>query len=324
MKVVFNPINCTGLGHLTRSFCIATELRKIESDAFILFATDCPNTDLLNAEFPCLRLPLADNPINQVNYPPTYVVPALVNERLIITAIQQVKPDVIVFDYKLSPEILRRSRDVGSKNVLVLRKKKRDLLAETFEQLAEFKHFFDRVIVPHLPGEFGDYPAHLNGLFQFVGPIVKEPRPGAEERLRRRYQLAEEDFLITATCGGGGYSVDADRFIETVQQALLAIADRLPSARLILSVGPLCRDNRAWLSHSRVTVTEYEQDLMTLFKLSKVVVSQAGYNAINEILVARSRRLSFRHAGAAMISSSARRIYGRWALRSWRTATTRT
>jgi UDP-N-acetylglucosamine:LPS N-acetylglucosamine transferase len=142
----------------------------------------------------------------------------------------------------------------------------------------------DAVIVPHSPEEFRcDLPGWLLERACFVGPIVRQPDPMAQEKLRRKYELAPGDFLLVSTCGGGGFVGQEESFFATVWDVQSRIAPELPNLRHVVVRGP--NSHKTLQAPPGVILVDTEPDMVSLLALSDLVIAEGGYNTVNEIRV---------------------------------------
>ena len=142
------------------------------------------------------------------------------------------------------------------------------------------------MIVPHTVAEFEyELPSWLRRRSLFVGPIVRRPNGVAIHRLREKYSLASDDFVLVTTAGGGGLDDDARRLFVVAEAVHRRIGDR--KFRHIVVRGP----NSALpcqIVDQRMTVVDTEPDLVSLFAISDLVVSAGGYNSVNEIRLTKA------------------------------------
>ncbi len=283
MRTVFYPINGVGLGHINRTACIARELKKVDRNAYIFFVTDSPHTQFIEKDFPLLRLPLPDNPINLINNEESKVFPSRMNENIFLKALSEVRPHAVVYDYKISLKALKYAESQNIKNILILRKKKEELMDEAYGQILKFG-LFDKIIVPHEREEFGKFPSDLESRLEFVGPIMREVNPEEKNNLINKYDLRDSDFVISACCGGGGFTPETNKFLASVSKAYSSVNKRIDNLKTILIAGPLYKGINALKFDKEIKYTTFEPNLRELFELSHLAIIQGGYNTINEII----------------------------------------
>ncbi len=144
-----------------------------------------------------------------------------------------------------------------------------------------------RVIVPHTEKEFGyDLPAWLLEKTVFAGPIVRRPQVNEAVRLRKKYGISPDDFVLISTPGGGGFDKDAALFFDAVCEAHRRVVARIPNLKHIVILGPVSSADIGPVDdHMQVVGTEPE--LVSLFSIANVIVSAGGYNSVQEIRLTR-------------------------------------
>ncbi|MFH1850211.1 MAG: glycosyltransferase [archaeon] len=247
MRVLFYAVNGMGLGHIMRSLTVAKEL-----DAHTLFVTNSVSAHIIEEHgFPYVRLPLDYNQYTKA--PKASVSPDLAS-RFFNSIILDYSPDVIVYDTHYPSQSLEFSHRLGVKNVLILRR-----LADHFLPNIDLSKF-SRVLVAEHRGlvNLPDSALSLPNV-SVIGPIVRTPKHSG-------YQAARPIVLVTA---GGGGQEDADQFIKLAKGALSGL-----DAEVICIGGPNSGS------------PNYEANLPGLMQISRLVIAQAGYNTVNEIIQA--------------------------------------
>ena len=263
--LLFQAHSRRGLGHLARGLNIANEVRALATGAEITFhvsndaaASCCPSS------YRCIIERGANQAISWAE------------------ACRQVEPDVSVFDTVLRPEDVAAAT---SRRVFVLRKTygtRHDALLSS--AALEQMHL---VIVPHGEEEFDSpLPAHIRKRTAFVGPIVRLPTRAGKEAIRRKYDIAPGDFVLTSTAGGGGFTETASRVFQAARAAHALLRPLLPTLRHVVVLGPQCTLPVDPLPG--MTVVRSEPELVNLFALSSLVVAESGYNTVNELRVVKT------------------------------------
>jgi UDP-N-acetylglucosamine:LPS N-acetylglucosamine transferase len=143
-------------------------------------------------------------------------------------------------------------------------------------------------VIPHDREEFGyELPAALEARAVFTGPIVRQTDPAGQARVRARYGIAGATPIVTSTVGGGGFADSASWLLDVTVAAHDRLAARLRGLTHIVVNGPLASAAALGDPHADAArgliVVDHEPDLVDLFALSRLVVSEAGYNTVQEI-----------------------------------------
>jgi predicted glycosyltransferase len=193
------------------------------------------------------------------------------------------KPTLVVFDTMLpgdwaddpTPRAFVWRRSVGERHAAIL----------ASDQLRRARV----LVVPHAPEEFGhELPPELARRAVFTGPIVRGTTREGQAQVRARYGLSEDTPLITSTVGGGGFDASAAWLLDVALAAHDRMAAGIPRLRHLVFRGPLaasasrCRDDKRNIA-AGLTIVDSDPDLVHLIALSRLVVSEAGYNSVNEI-----------------------------------------
>jgi len=273
MRIAFHAINGVGLGHLARAVSLASAIRELVHDARILLLTNARDTSLLtSAGLDFVQLPPR---LCEPHADPLRVrtaLPAPLEHAALVAALDTFRPELVVFDTHAPMGIVRHSTSLGARAVLVLRELRPEALRAFVASGAALA--FDRIVVPHEPGEMdltplADLPVAL------VGPIVRaiaprEPRPASTP-------------LVVAIAGGGGQPVDARRYMRAVADAHLLARARFPTLETVLVTGPYGEAPANIERYPGLEVAPSSPDIGALLGEATLVVSQAGYNAIAEI-----------------------------------------
>ena len=308
MRVAFHTINGVGLGHVARAVNIASSIRDLVPDVRLLLLTNARDTSLITrAGLDFVKLPPR---LNEPHAAPTRVrtaLPESLERAALIAALDAFGPDLVVFDTHAPMDIVRHTAALGARAVLVLRELRPEALRAFAASTGPLA--FDRIVVPHEPGEMDLSP--LAGLpVALVGPIV---RPVVRQASRPATAP-----LVVATAGGGGQPVDARRYVRAVADAHLLARARFPALETVLVTGPYGETPANVEPYAGLTIERSVADLGALLGQATLVISQAGYNAIAEIRALekpailvpahrkaedqRGRALRLVRAGAAVIS----------------------
>lgn len=260
-RFLFRIPNRRGLGHLMRGLNISRELVRLRPGARILFYVRTPPPAVLwDSRFEYRVEGEAEG------------------YRDWAEATRSFAADVVIYDTTLPDEWEQEYGQAG--RAYILRKWREERQDEVLAH--PLLRHMDAVIVPHTPEEWDlAPPAWLRSRLSFVGPIVRLPEAAAQQRLRARYALRAGDFVLTSTCGGGGFEAQADRFFRTVWQVHAALAAVLPELRHIVVKGP--NYAKALAPPPGVLLVDTEPDMINLLAISDLVIAEGGYNTVNEI-----------------------------------------
>ena len=267
-RLLFQSRNRRGLGHLMRGLNLARAIRRQDPATEIVFYARHHSAEALCE--PDFRAIVEGDADGMRQWP---------------EVVHAVAPDVVVYDTMLPADPAEVDAAPAARRVFVMRKVRDDKQADVLSH--PFLQQVDLVLVPHTRDEFGHtLPASLDRKTAFVGPIVRLPDPGRQDRVRSAYHLAPGDFVVTSTVGGGGFADQAEAFFATVYAIHRALEQRLPRLRHIVVQGPNFGGVLAPLPG--MTVVEYEPDLIDLLATSDLAIAEGGYNTVNEIRVART------------------------------------
>ena len=265
-RVLFHCPGRRGLGHLVRGLNLARELSALDSSASSFFYTEGEAIALCGGEFPHFVEPDRSGS----SWP---------------DVVEDFGPDVIVYDTLLPECFPHAELSAAPRSVYVMRKCRPARQQEIFQhpRLQEV----DLILIPHTPSEFGyEVPVDLVGKSVFTGPITRAPSSEAKQRLREKYGLRRQEFLLTSTAGGGGFLEETRSFFAAVAKIHRRLARGLDGFRHLVIRGPNFREPLPALEG--MTTLEFELEAMSLFAISNLVVAQGGYNTVNEIRLAKA------------------------------------
>lgn len=286
IRIAFHAINGIGLGHLVRTISIAAELPALVPGVERLVVTSAREVSLLVASgIDFVQLPPR---LDEPHADPRRVhaaLPGPLEEAALIAAFTAFAPDLVVFDTHAPVRVVQRLTALGVRSVLVLRELRPEALRGFVASEAALA--FDRIVVPHDPGEvdlaaFGELPVTV------VGPVVRAmPRAGAVDGVvpgPRTETLAGPGApLVVALAGGGGQPVDARRYLRAVADAHLLARARIPGLETVLVTGPYAGAPAHLEGFVGLTTVAIAPDLPALLARAQLVISQAGYNAVAEL-----------------------------------------
>jgi len=261
-RVLFRSHNRRGLGHLMRALNVAREIRAISPGAGIVLHTRNPST----AQFcpPDVEWVLDDgnDPANGWH-----------------ATLRAVDPDVVVYDTMIPDDPYTEPIPAAARVAYVMRR-----CADERHQAIVESAFLERVdvaVVPHDRDEFDrPVPDSIADRLVFVGPIVRAPDPVRAACLRARHGLDGATRVIVSSAGGGGFAETAEPFFDGVWDAHRRLGGD-PGLRHVVVLGPHNGGAREALPGMRLVKSE--PDLVDLFALADLVISEGGYNSVNEI-----------------------------------------
>jgi spore coat polysaccharide biosynthesis predicted glycosyltransferase SpsG len=279
--VLFQAPNHVGLGHLNRMSCIADALRSLDPAVRPLFVIDGHSHGVLESfKLPHFSLPHHSHLLDRETWP-LWTTPEIwrMSTALADSILDTSGAALIVYDSFPSLSfiwpVLRRK----IKTVLIIRKM-RDL--DTYLESPRMRPLLQSgcsVIVPHDKDEFL-LPEPLNVQAVYVGPIVK-PLP-VQHFVPPLHAELNRQRIIVITAGGGGAPGTSEYFNRCLQ-AFGKLRSKLDNIVAYLVTGPLFSD---WSNLSllpEVRIIPFDPQLATTCSKADLVVSQAGYNSVNEL-----------------------------------------
>lgn len=271
MRVLFHAINGIGLGHLARTTTLAIEVRALGHDVLVL--TSALDTSLLQkAALDFVRLPPR---LSEPHVSPERSLLSL-DKRLEHKAIQAILevffPDIVVFDTHPPPWLVHHVRSIGARATLVLRELRPQYLDHLLQ--GDLLRRFDRILIPH---ERTEVDEHLFPWFlpiSLEGPVLRpmNTQPASPPTGRP---------LLVVAAGGGGQPVETRRFFQAAADAHWLLRNKFPTIETALIQGPYgCTPKRI---PPGVRLLGALPDPSPWLLAADLVISQAGYNTIQEI-----------------------------------------
>jgi len=203
--------------------------------------------------------------------------------------LQHFSPDVVIFDTVMPKGLSKQVLPERCRYVFVMRKglSAKDEAILLHPLLART----DLILIPHSLEDFGeDLPVHLQQKSAFVGPIIRPPDEAAQGRLKTKYGLKDEAFLLTSTIGGGGFE-QAEAFFKKVFEIHRRLMKADTRLRHIVVLGPHFK--AAPVALEGMDLCTLEPQLTDLIALSDVVIAEGGYNTVNEIRLTKTPAIFF-------------------------------
>ena len=270
MKILFYVVNGEGLGHLNRSIIIADMLKKAMPHLDIAFMT--------NSKF--------NYWLDQKGY--TYFKIEKKNYyEEIYNIITDYKPNAIIWDASYNTGILGTTFNFPLKHIFVFRKYKNNLI-DKFIKSSDYEHI-DLILLPHSIDEFKGYsvpPKILESLsnsekIKFIGPLVRKLKINSD--VSKKYKIINNQLVILASAGGGGDKKSKEYF-----DLNLKLKENLTNENInfIIISGP-------YNKIPNDSVVKFEQNFLELMNCADLVISQVGYNTINELIYTKTPSLLY-------------------------------
>ena len=287
MKLLVHAINGVGLGHLTRTLEIAKALRLQKKDISIVFVTNCAfPRPLVRAGFKVYRL--AYNAKLVLEGRLSYEAYLKSNYLRISAIIKKEQPDVVMMDSEFNAALVEDCRKNRIKTCFVLRDANNEKMDSLCRKGALGRVDLVLAAVTSQQLAFAQRDALVRqGNVHFVGPIIKNAGP-----LNKEGQKGVLRILILFSAGA---DIPGNRELFGRVSEFLAEAKkkkmRVGEKKLEISIitGPYFKERSCDLHgfpHKR-----FVDDLPSVMAGADLVISPAGYNLINEIIVTKTPAL---------------------------------
>lgn len=272
MRILFQPSNGIGLGHVSRLLAIAEALRQQSQECRILFAVEPGVQALLGSEkFPQVVIPAPKELLKECWGEWPEEDREGIYRGVAQGIIEGFRPDLVVFDTFPNRLVAYCVLEAAVPFVMCVRHVKE------FRAYADLTHPMltaaRSIIVPHDTFQ-EDFPQALRTKSTVVGTIVRYSPPGPTASVIAR------DVLITS--GGGGYP-ETVRFLNLAAHAFALAKERKPKVTGLLVPGPLFREWSQLEPATGLTIRPFEPDLLSAYRRTRVILCQAGYNTIAEL-----------------------------------------
>ena len=325
MKLMVYSHDAFGLGNIRRMLAICEHLLDAISGLSILVVSGSPALHSLRLpagldyiKLPCLSRDQAG--AVGVTFLDTSVEDTVnLRAELILSAIQNFKPDVFLVDKKpcgllqeLKPTLafLDESSHSGTapptQMILLLR----DILDAPEPTLRQWKRhghfeiiekFYSQIWVVGSPDIFDmpkeyAFPEAIAQKVRFCGYIQRKPGIRSRAMVRHELAIAPEERMVLVTPGGGA---DGYRLVSNYLEMLAtpSAPSRDPLLRSLIVCGyEMPSDHRqavyqAAAGNPQVEVMDFSDDMVSLMDAADLVVSMGGYNTTCEILSLQKRAI---------------------------------
>ena len=300
-KILFYAANGVGLGHLQRVHLIAEKLCSKNIKIILITPTRFPQIFGKFFHHLVRLIPLSDELLQN---PSRTRATRLANGRRFSRALKQFRPDLIVADFHLTSPFTFYAFSfavdyIPTKSIFIWRLVDVDSFRRNLKNEVARLNYFQKILLPHSQKELKDLlPSRLlqqiesNSKFKICGPIFRKLDRNKIADCRRKYKIYPQDFLITVTVGGGGRLTqgltqgrceEPDKVIKNLLVIYPRLVKAIPNLKVIIITGPLFKDFKR-KSLPRLRIIRFENNLPELMKLSKLVISTAGYNTCNELI----------------------------------------
>jgi predicted glycosyltransferase len=282
MKILIYAINGRGMGHLNRTLVLARALRKAEPDTDIRFIVGSPLFSMVaEAGFAVTKVPDAHHALGAfegLHRRESH------QTQLFDTLLEEAAADVFIIDFVVNPALFQLAKRHRARLALLYRKQRP-------EELARWRHkrcveLIDHFLLPHHESELRaqELPKEWRSRSLFLGPLARELDSSAVATVGARYRNPGEK-LVVVSIGGGGFT-ESYKTLEVAEACAQRVThSRDGSAvRWVIVYGPYYR-GRIPQSSANVHRLPYEGNLLELFAAADLVVCNAGYNSIQELLL---------------------------------------
>ena len=300
-NILFYTANGVGLGHLKRTSLIAEKIKS--KNLKIILITSARSPQIFGKFFHHLvkLVPLSDKLLDN---PSGTKKARLANNQKFAQTLKKFKPDLIVADFYLTSPFTFSAFEYALdqfpvKSAFIWRLSDRQKFDNDFNNENYRLDYFQKIILPHGHKELENLLSlsvfkriKNNDRFKISGPIFKKINRSKIALCRKKYKISPQDFLIVITLGGGGKlkggQCDAsEKIIKDFLNIHSDLIDKTPNLKVIIITGPYLKDFKKE-SSARLKFIRFEKNILELMKLSKLVISAAGYNTCNELTVTKT------------------------------------
>jgi predicted glycosyltransferase len=302
-KILFVTANGVGLGHIRRSSLVAEAILRENKNINILFATMCKKVKFLQElDIPYFKLKCLSDEIldDHEEFKKTKTFNAIAYEEILTNY----EPDLVIVDIHIILkstyyDFLFSEKYNNIKKIFLFRINDSKNFKETVYKNKKINQF-TKVIIPHsvdelrfvLSSEDIDFISE-NKKFFISGPILK--KEDEEYNIKQKYNIKENDFLITMALGGGGAfnkggCESALSRIEDFLENYDKIYKKISNLKTIIILGPLFNIKKFKkyidvIKKYKIRIIEFEENIISLYKSSGILITTTGYNTANEISV---------------------------------------
>lgn len=280
--VLFQVPNGIGLGHLNRASAIALAMRKVTPHLRAIFAVDGTSHGLLEAcDLPYIAMPRPGMlAMPQTGGLWTKTDDANLGDKIAGAILQTLAPALVVYDCFPNPYFVDAVLDLKIATILCLR----DMLdPEIYAQKKEVAKVLESclsIIVPH-DREETTLPTSAIHKAVYVGNIVRD-LPANPVPVHVRFNLPST-CTIVVTAGGGGHE-SALIFLNRCIRAVETVRRNRIEIFVVVIPGPLFNKWEELVTIPAMRVIPFCPDFMDICATASLVLAQAGYNSLNELI----------------------------------------
>ena len=279
MKLLFYAINGKGLGHLSRSMAIADSITLNDPGVKILFVTGTSKMEIIgNIAYPVIRIPSRSKAFNFDIFNGAL---GKIEREVLIKTTEIFRPDAVFYDFLMDEQVFKFCAERDIRNMLILRKQKMGCVRDIAKKSA--LEFVDTLVFPH---EYHEWP-DASRMFSekksiYTGGIIRPISKKEVDQAVAQF-FGRKIKYIVLTIGGGGAREAQEWFLKSLN-ALSIIIKKYPDIHILAVPGPLfTRSDSKLPTNERILIQKWVPQLKLLLKGAQLVLSNAGYNTINEI-----------------------------------------
>lgn len=293
INVLVYAWNHEGLGHVNRLLSVCKGLKELHeaTNVFILAEQETPLLRLAGWPFVCVpRFPGSYKGHPDVedssDTPASTATKIAMARHMVADAFQSIMPDVIIHDTVLWMPLFEAAVSQHIPQVLILRYRKDN--RRYLERIQKELQQVQLLVFPHFKDEI-DHSELLDFALprvHYSGPILRLNKTDTDavaiQKMREIYGFTSDDLSVVITGGGGGYESHR-RFFEVTAEALVRTAPVGTIGLIALGCFYTGQVQLPHQSNIRWSILTFEPHLATLMAAAKVVITQAGYNTMNEL-----------------------------------------
>ncbi len=297
-KILLYVSDGISLGHLQRISQIGKTIKKENKDIKITLITSSLKPFVFGKFFDdCVQIvPLSDKLLEDPSEETR-----VENADLVLSVFKKFKPDLVVADFLLASRFtfypLKYALDnFPTKSVFIWRLGEIKNLSGDLKKEKEKLDYFEKVFLPYDKKEIGEVENILPLNFEIVGPVFREINKDKVNECVKKYKISQKDFLLTIVLGGGGElkvgkCESPDKIIDSFSENLVKLKKKISNLKVIICTGPYYDKkniNHIRLKKDWIKIIDFEENILELISISGLVVSPAGYNICQEIIMAKT------------------------------------
>jgi UDP-N-acetylglucosamine--N-acetylmuramyl-(pentapeptide) pyrophosphoryl-undecaprenol N-acetylglucosamine transferase len=280
--ILFQPPNRIGLGHISRLIAIALAVKAADPEVRLPFVIEGHGHGLIEAS----GLPHFCLPSSYDLYETAQWAQWDRSERQIMlldvasSLVQALAPELIVFDCFPNSAMVNAALEYRIPVAIVLRKARQ--MSDYFDRILALSSAVQLILIAHGEGQC-EVPASLRARTRFTGQIVRAALPPRERDGDGEGGGHAEAPHIVISGGGGGYPGTVE-FYSLALSAFARVRQQMPHVTGLLVTGPLFEEWKRLRLVDGIKVLPFDPRLSETFARASLVVCQAGYNTVSEVL----------------------------------------